>query len=100
MNNPELQYQCYNEESGILGEIFAGFFKKGEQKSQQQLESTKSVVSLIEAKQRAAAEKFALQEANRLKMIKIVAIVLGVLIVSIAVIVAIIQIKKNQAKKI
>lgn len=89
----------YNEESGILGEIFTGIFKKGEQKAASQTETLKGLMALQAARQEAATKKYALEQENRIKTIKIIAIVFGVIIVAVAIVIAAIQLKKQKAVK-
>ena len=83
------EYETYSEESGIIGELVSGLFKKKEQKTAKDTELTKGVMSIILAKQQEKEKKYALEQQNKLKIIKIVAIVVGVIIVSVAIIIAV-----------
>lgn len=90
-------YNTYNEESSILGELVSGLFKKKEQKAAKDTETIKGAMNLILAKQQEKERKYVLEQQNKLKIIKIVAAVFGVVVISIAIIIAV-RMKKNNTK--
>lgn len=87
-----------NEESSILGELVSGLFKKKEQKTAKDTELMKGAMNIILAKQQEREKKYVLEQQNRLKIIKIVAAVFGVVVISIAIIIAV-RMKKNNTNK-
>lgn len=84
----------HNEESSLFGEIFAGFQKKGQQKTENQTTLLKGMMEVQAEKRRLATEK----EVNRIKTVKYVVIGFSALIIVVAIIVAVVKLKQNKTK--
>lgn len=81
----------HSEESGLLGEIFMGFQKKGQQKIERQTELMKSLAEQKVERQRLETVK----EQNRIKTIKIIVIGFATLIIVTAIIIAVVKLKQK-----
>jgi plastocyanin domain-containing protein len=87
-----MMMEHYNstEESGLVGEIFSGIFKKKAAKAQAGTDQMKALLELGVQRERTRTE----QEANKFKKTKLIVTIVGIVLALITLIVVVVILKK------
>lgn len=85
-----MEHYNSTEESGLIGELIGGIFKKKATKAQAGTDQMKAFLDLAVQRERTKTE----QEANKFKKTKLIVTIVGVVLVLITLIVVVVIVKK------